>query len=213
MALPKSLYPEIVIHFDNEEQIASYMDQEAGQEDMYVAYDRMYIELTKVIGESILIIRKDKQATFYIMSHNGYGALPFFKLANGNTYFYGLDGKRVTPNLKDQNAMSIAQRIYLATILYINSIQKDHVSINTETRNRPSIYTRIGDTYRFAKVDHLSGKNSPKYQKPLEPTGIKKKHHHVRGHWRTYKSGVKVWVKAHERGDPDLGHVTRILKI
>lgn len=38
-------------------------------------------------------------------------------------------------------------------------------------------------------------------------TGIKKCHHECKGHWRTYKSGKVVWVKAHWRGDKALGTV------
>ena len=36
----------------------------------------------------------------------------------------------------------------------------------------------------------------------------RRRDHSVRGHWRKYKSGKKIWIEAHRRGDPDLGTVT-----
>lgn len=35
--------------------------------------------------------------------------------------------------------------------------------------------------------------------------GSPKCHHSVRGHWRQYASGRRVWIEAHERGDEALG--------
>jgi hypothetical protein len=33
--------------------------------------------------------------------------------------------------------------------------------------------------------------------------------HEVRGHWRCYRSGNRVWVRAHKRGSKELGEVTK----
>ena len=38
-------------------------------------------------------------------------------------------------------------------------------------------------------------------------TGIKKKQHHRRGHWRFYKTGKKTWIKNCLAGDPNLGFI------
>jgi hypothetical protein len=54
--------------------------------------------------------------------------------------------------------------------------------------------------------------------KPIEqtdPLGSHSKHrlHPVRGFWRHYKSGKRTWVKAHWRGDKELGVVTHDYEI
>lgn len=89
------------------------------------------------------------------------------------------------------------------------------VAVNTMTRNAPSAFAKVGDTVRYATLDDLrsaAGQTRQRgYQPPEEPSGIRKREHAVRGHWRHYSSGVKVWVRAHKRGDPDLGRVTRVL--
>lgn len=89
------------------------------------------------------------------------------------------------------------------------------ISTNTRTRNRPAIFQRQGDTIRYARLEELKSSAGHQAQRdyvpPDEPSGIKKREHSVIGHWRTYRSGVKVWVKPHKRGDPELGKVTRVL--
>lgn len=42
---------------------------------------------------------------------------------------------------------------------------------------------------------------------------IRRRRHAVRGHWRTYPSGARVWVDAHERGDADLGRSSRVVEL
>ena len=37
--------------------------------------------------------------------------------------------------------------------------------------------------------------------------------HEVRGHWRTYKSGRRVWVSPHRRGDASIGKVITHMKV
>lgn len=39
--------------------------------------------------------------------------------------------------------------------------------------------------------------------------GPSKRLHDVRGHWRTYRSGNRVWIRSHQRGDESLGIVQK----
>jgi len=44
-------------------------------------------------------------------------------------------------------------------------------------------------------------------------THHKHRWHEVRGHWRTLKSGVRVPVRPHERGDERLGRIEKTYKV
>lgn len=108
-----------------------------------------------------------------------------------------------------------AQFYQAAVALHLLEQRERDVSVNTLTRNKPSAWTRVGDTMRFVPLSSLaSGAGHSRqrdYQPPSEPSGIRMREHDVRGHWRTYSSGVRVWVRSHKRGDPELGRVTRVI--
>jgi hypothetical protein len=70
---------------------------------------------------------------------------------------------------------------------------------------------RVGDTFRYAPIESLSKRTSGRPCETPGASGIKKKDHAVRGHWRHYPNGNRVWVRSHRRGDPDLGTSTRVL--
>lgn len=124
----------------------------------------------------------------------------------------GLDG-----DLLQARKLIIAEFIAVSHHLWKISNEPAPASINTLTRNQPAAFIRIGDTLRYEKASSLrsrAGQEAQRcYDPPSDPSGIKKRDHAVRGHWRTYKSGVKVWVKSHRRGDPELGTVTRVLTL
>jgi hypothetical protein len=87
----------------------------------------------------------------------------------------------------------------------------DRQSIFTAQRNKASVWYREGDNLKFKRIHDFRRLPSSGYTPP-EPgsSGIKKKDHAVKGHWRHYKSGAKVWVRPHRRGDPELGTTTNI---
>lgn len=101
---------------------------------------------------------------------------------------------------------------FIMFILHLIGEARDtKTSIFTGTRNKGSIYYREENTVKFKRIYDVKKLPSPEYEPP-EPgsSGIKKRDHQVKGHYRTYKSGVKVWVKPHRRGDPALGSVTSV---
>lgn len=117
--------------------------------------------------------------------------------------------------LSDVEIICKAEYYRASYTLHIYTEGTAEVSVNTLSRNRPSAYRREGDTMRFAKLDDLASAagqaRQRDYQRPEEPSGIKMREHDVRGYWRTYPSGVRVWVRPHKRGDASLGRVTRVL--
>jgi hypothetical protein len=40
-----------------------------------------------------------------------------------------------------------------------------------------------------------------------------RRQHSVRGHWRRYKTGERVWINSHLRGDPKLGTITKDFRL
>lgn len=117
--------------------------------------------------------------------------------------------------LSDLETIVKAQYFQAAYTLHIHTERPAEVSVNTLTRNSPRAYRREGDTLRFTQLADLASAAGQArqrgYEPPAEPSGIRMREHDVRGHWRTYASGVRVWVRPHTRGDPDLGRVTRVI--
>lgn len=103
-------------------------------------------------------------------------------------------------------------KILFALMLMTRARDEKSNSILTMNRNKVSVHYRKGDTISFTRLMDLGKLPDPNYEPP-EPgsSGIKKKEHDVIGHWRTYKSGVRVWVNPHRRGDPELGKVTKVI--
>jgi hypothetical protein len=99
--------------------------------------------------------------------------------------------------------------------LHLLTEEEAEVSVNTKTRNKPRFWLKEKDGIRYAPISSLasmSGQSAQRgYVPPDQPSGIKMREHDVRGHWRTYSSGIRVWVRSHKRGDPELGRVTRVI--
>lgn len=70
--------------------------------------------------------------------------------------------------------------------------------------DRPILWVPKGDTIKYVRAPF----RAPVQARDVQ-TGevIRKREHAVRGFWRTLRSGNKVWVRAHTRGDPALGTV------
>ena len=102
-----------------------------------------------------------------------------------------------------------------AVLLSLYTDREANVSVNTLTRKAPAIWRREGDSLRFVRAESLASLSGMMrqrdYERPQEHSGIRMREHDVRGHWRTYASGVRVWVRAHKRGDAALGQVTRVI--
>jgi len=117
--------------------------------------------------------------------------------------------------LDDLGKVVKAQFYQAVTSLHLYTEREADVSVNTLTRNAPSAFLRQGETLRFVRAESLASAagqaRQRNYERSADPSGIRMREHDVRGHWRTFPSGVRVWVKPHKRGDPDLGRVTRVI--
>ena len=116
----------------------------------------------------------------------------------------------------DWQKVAAAAYIRGALVLASYTEQSADVSVLTGERKPPVSFAREGDSLRYARITDLctaSGLIRQRgYEPPSEPSGIRLREHDVRGHWRTFSTGVRVWVRAHKRGDPSLGRVTRVIK-
>lgn len=117
--------------------------------------------------------------------------------------------------LSDLEIIVKAQYFQAAYTLHLYTERAADVSVNTLTRVAPAAYAREGDTLKFARLEDLASAAGQArlrdYERPSEPSGIRMREHDVRGHWRTYSSGVRVWVRPHKRGDAGIGRVTRVI--
>ena len=116
----------------------------------------------------------------------------------------------------DWQKLAIAQYVRAALVLASYTEAQADVSVLTGTRKSPGAWERQGDSLRYVPVQSLrtlSGLHRVRdYARPDEPSGIRMREHDVRGHWRTYSTGIRVWVRAHKRGDAELGRVTRVIQ-
>lgn len=118
-------------------------------------------------------------------------------------------------DLSDWQKVAAATYIRAAILFAEYTRREADVSVNTLSRNKPSAFIREGDTMRYAPLTSFasaSGLHRQRdYERPDEPSGIRMREHDVRGHWRTFSSGVRVWVRPHKRGDAGLGRVQRVV--
>lgn len=118
-------------------------------------------------------------------------------------------------DLADWQKVAAASYVRAAILFAEYARREAEASVNTRARNRPYAFAREGDTLRYAPLTSLasaSGHHHQRgYERPAEPSGIRMREHDVRGHWRTFSTGVRVWVRAHKRGDAALGRVDRLL--
>ena len=117
--------------------------------------------------------------------------------------------------LPDEQKIAAALYVRASIVLDLYTKRERDVSVNTLTRNRPRAFCREGDSLRFSPLESLAsaaGQHRQRgYVRPDEASGIRMREHDVRGHWRTFPSGVRVWVRPHKRGDAELGQVKRVL--
>lgn len=118
-------------------------------------------------------------------------------------------------DLADWQKVAAATYIRAAILVAEYTSREAEMAVNTLTRNKPCAFAQEGDTLRYAPLTSLasaSGLHLERgYDRPEEPSGIRMREHDVRGHWRTFRSGVRVWVRPHRRGDASLGRVERVI--
>jgi hypothetical protein len=88
-----------------------------------------------------------------------------------------------------------------------------------ETTGKPSgrLLTKRGSIPKYdireVVIKPFRSVSRPTNKDALLGPKFRKRDHGVRGHWRTYKTGKRVWVHAHRRGDAALGTVAQTYKV
>lgn len=141
-------------------------------------------------------------------------------------YWFGLSDR---PEFMDE-IMSGEQKAYeglaaaLAYALHFYSARTDEtVNVISEygaplSDNDVQVYGKIGDTFRYErlKMDRVRRLYAKLPEPAIAPDNdgpaYHKRQHEVIGHWRQYKSGRRVFIHAHKRGNPELGVITKIYR-
>ncbi len=99
---------------------------------------------------------------------------------------------------------------YINIMVYMNcmkEVKEIKNNRNAYERNTPKIY----HTFKTLTVDPtIIRKHS---DKKYFYEGHKNRYHSVRGHWRNYKSGKRIWINNFDRGDESLGVIEKQYKV
>ncbi len=115
--------------------------------------------------------------------------------------------------------MSLAYALHYLHMRHDVDATEDIVqAIDRRAGNRkPTVFMeRVGDTIRFQTVrfqsiahKRIHGEREPKSGEPSHH----KRQHEVIGHYRHYKSSKVAFIRAHKRGDPTLGIITKVYQV
>lgn len=64
----------------------------------------------------------------------------------------------------------------------------------------------VGDQHKFYRINLIP---SDRVETGMTRDYQPRRDHEVRGHWRTYKSGKRTWIRSHRRGDETLGTIAK----
>lgn len=118
--------------------------------------------------------------------------------------------------LRDQRGVSVDViddvMSLLCALSYVSLVEQGRLDADGETddapeprADRPVLWVPKGDTLRYARARL---ERVPVQARDLQRDEvIRKREHEVRSHYRTLRSGARVKVRAHTRGDPALGRV------
>lgn len=100
-------------------------------------------------------------------------------------------------------------RFIIALFGLINAEITRHEQVEPDSK---LIYTQFGkriprNSYKVLHVDLSDNQVRKRYKSKY--TGIKKRQHERRGHWRHFKNGKKTWIRNCLAGDPNLGFVSK----
>jgi hypothetical protein len=120
-----------------------------------------------------------------------------------------------------QRAFEALAAVITFTLHYYNSRISENVDVISEYGVPPEsadmrVYGKIGDTFRYERLSVAMVKKlyvplaEPALNLDQDGPAYHKRQHEVIGHWRQYRSGRRVFIHAHKRGDPELGVVTKI---
>ncbi len=207
--MPTDMLPAVVFHMTRDrEAVADRIIAENDRRDTRIEhFGRWWVE-SQHIG--ILSVLTDETEHALTVWGKRSGRQQAFQFRDSD-----LSADAYHQRFADWQKLAIAQYVRAALVLASYTERSADMSALTGTRNAPGAWERQGDSMRYVPVHSLrtlSGIHRARdYERPDEPSGIRMREHDVRGHWRTYSTGVRVWVRSHKRGDPEIGRVTRVI--
>ena len=131
-------------------------------------------------------------------------------------WVWGRDDFFENPNDREKKLASASLNIgmgsvkFLAVLFAMINQQRTITRQSNATGKKRYIIqgkSRAAMEYKTLTIDVTKGTTGLLDQTGGE--GPSKRLHDVRGHWRTYRSGKRVWIRAHLRGDESLGIVQK----
>lgn len=208
--MPNDMLPAVVFQMSREREAeADRIIAENDERDTRIEhFGRWWVE-SQHLG--ILSVLTDETEHALTVWGKRSGRQPAFRFQDSD-----LSADAYHQRFTDWQKLAIAQYVRAALVLASYTEAPADVSVLTGTRNAPGAWERQGDSLRYVPVHSLrtlSGLHRARdYQRPDEQSGIRMREHDVRGHWRTYSTGVRVWVRPHKRGDAEIGCVTRVIR-
>ncbi|MCG7629017.1 hypothetical protein MHM88_14495 [Epibacterium sp. MM17-32] len=210
-SISKSQQPYLVFHLQRQEHVALTENIHSLADEGHVAiqyFPSWWVEIDQGWG---LHCRcdDDKVNTLDLYDPRGLRHSTDFVSREMETY---VREKEQSPSGLNLNTLARSLFLEASTALHLRLEGAPRISTYTGVTNEKAISVRVGDTMKFVPFSRLA--TAPVSQAPRREegaSGIRKREHVVRGHWRQYRSGVRVWVNAHRRGDPALGTTTRIV--
>lgn len=115
------------------------------------------------------------------------------------------------PFMRDMNGYMKLQTELQSASENVFSVFENLTGAQTETTpvtggNREIRDGVVGDDHKFYRINLIP---SDRVETGMTRDYQPRRDHEVRGHWRTYKSGKRTWVRSHRRGDETLGTIAK----
>lgn len=196
--------PTVLMQFDERKLVKLNRKMSKGDESAKVInfYDYFWFEVER-FATLCYFTPEDYMLSIIVVRPDG---------SFGETFNCRVDNEgladRETKITQNQNAFLT---IVLFACYLTTKATDEKYSVFTDTRMKASLYEKRGDEAKLVRVGRPTIRPSDQYQAP-EPgaSGIKKREHDVREHYRRYKNGAVVRVKPHKRGDPTLGKIIKV---
>jgi hypothetical protein len=107
-------------------------------------------------------------------------------------------------NVFDQMAYEILTVMFINMPKEIVTILREDLTQYNKLRRGLGQKKAVRQEYHLVSIattkEVFADETERLFRRASEPTGITRGEHDVRGHYRTYRSGLKVWVRDHKRG-------------
>jgi len=207
-SLPKLKLPNIVLHYTNVHDIPPVANDGTDSKIQVSIFEHFWVEIER----TAMLVKTDDEGNCHVEVMGKIGK----KVERHHSYSFNMFNSISTTLFNEVERSSAMLLMCVANDVYNRTETPAPIAVDTKTRNEPASYNRVNNTIRYERMSSLrsaaGNARQRSYAPPDEPSGIRKMEHDVRGHWRTYRSGIRVWVNSHKRGDPALGTTIRVIR-